>query len=206
MPTFKTNLEIQQNQLLQAVLENRILQPDHPVEGQLYYDEGKHLAYLWDGNHWIPWGTSSSGGDGDVKQFTLNIPNPAIGSGMLMVRLFEDLLAVRVDAHFSSDSTVFFNIDCRQNVNEPGSNLCTRNMQATHNGNEFSTIDRPYLKKDYWLCLTISSGEGDTPPEGEPVVTPDGTGITGEGETPVEPAGEGGISGVLTVVLTGLKV
>jgi hypothetical protein len=202
MPSFKSNLDIQQNQLLNAVLQRLLVRPDHPVEGQLYYDDGKHLAYLWDGSYWIPWGTSSGSGSGDIKQFTLNIPNPAIGSSMLMVRLFEDLLAVRVDAHFSSDATVFFNIDCRQYVNEPGSTLCTRNMQATLNGNEYSTIDRPYLKKDYWLCLTIDSDAGDIPPEGEVTGTGEGTTGTGEGGTATEPPPEGGFSGVLTVVLT----
>lgn len=200
MPKFKTNLEIQQNQLMQAVLENSMSRPDNPVEGQLYYDTGKKTAYLWDGSYWEPLG-SSSGGSGDIKQFTLNIPNPAIDSRMLMVRLFEDLVALRVDAHFSTVNTVFFNIDCRQNVNEPGSDLFNRSVQATNDGNEYSTIDRPYLKKDYWLCLRITADAGDIPPEGEPTGTGEGT-TTGEGGTTTEPPPEGGISGVLTVILT----
>jgi hypothetical protein len=202
MPSFKSNLDIQQNQLLDAVLHRRSDLPEHPVEGQVYYNDGKHLAYLWDGNYWIPWGTGSGGGDGDVEQFMLNIPNPAIGSGMIMVRLFEDLLAVRVDAHFSTVNTVFFNIDCRQNVNEPGSDLFSRSIQATFDGNEYSTIDRPYLKKDYWLCLRITADAGDIPPEGEPTGTGEGTTTTGEGGTTTEPPAEGGISGVMTVILT----
>lgn len=193
MPSFKSNLEIQQNQLLNAVLHRRSDLPENPAEGQIYYNDGKQLAYLWDGNNWIPWGTSSGGG-GYIKQFTLNIPSPAVGNTMLMVRLFEDLLAVRVDAHFSGDGTVFFNIDCRQNVNEAGFNLCTPNMQTTRDGNEYSTIGLQYLYADQWLCLTIASDQGDTPPEGE-------SSGTGEG-TAADPPTEGGFSGVLTVVLT----
>jgi len=194
MPVFKTNLDIQQNQLLNAVLHRLPVRPDIAVEGQLYYDDGKRLAYLWDGQSWIPWGSYSGGGNGGIKQYTLNIPNPVVGNTMLMVRLFEDLLAVRVDAHFSGDGIVFFNIDCRLNVNEPGFNLSTPNMQTSRDGNEYTTIGRPYLYADHWLCLTLYSDQGDIPVEGESAGTSEGAAA----ELPPE----GGFSGVLTIVLT----
>ena len=196
MPTFKTNLEIQQNQLMQAVLENSISRPDNPVEGQLYYDTGKKTAYLWDGSYWEPLG-SSSGGSGDIKQFTLNIPNPAIGTSMAFSRLYQDLLALRVDAHFSTENIINFNIDIRQNVNEPGTNITDRPMQATYNSTETTTIDHTFLKKDDWLFLTVvrETGGEVTPIEGET------GGTTGEGGT-TPPAGDGEVLGILTVVIT----
>ena len=40
MPSFKTNLDLQQNQLLNAVLQNQPDLPQNPVEGQLYYNDG----------------------------------------------------------------------------------------------------------------------------------------------------------------------
>ena len=205
MPSFKTNLDIQQNQLLNAVLHNLRDLPPNPVEGQLYYNDGKHLAYLWDGSYWIPWGTSSGGG-GDIKQFTLNILNPSTRSGAVIVRLYQDLLALRVDAHFSTVNTVNFNIDIRQNVNLAGTNLTDRPMQATNDGNEFTSIDHPYLKKDYWLYINIVSGVGDIEPlvEGETTRIPDGTGTTGTtgdgGTTP--PAGDGEVLGMLSITVT----
>ncbi|MDD4554440.1 MAG: hypothetical protein PHP04_09585 [Bacteroidales bacterium] len=202
MPVFKTNLDIQQNQLLNAVLHRLRDLPSNPVAGQIYFNEGEGLAYLFDGQSWIPWGFYSGGGEGGIKKFTMNITNPIVGTSFLMVRLFEELIAMRVDAHFNSDTNVFFNIDCRMEVNEPGINLNTLNMKASYNGNEYSAIDSPSLYKDHWLCLTIASDEGEIPPESDPVESPNGIIFTGEEEIPAVVEGEGELSGVLTVVLT----
>jgi hypothetical protein len=196
MPSFKSNLDIQQNQLLDAVLHRRSDLPEHPVEGQVYYNDGKHLAYVWDGNYWIPWGSSSGGGGSEVKQFITTILNPSSRSGAIIIRLYEDLLAVRVDAHFSTVNTVYFNIDIRQNVNLAGTNITDRAMAATNNSNEYTSIDHVSLKKDDWLFLSIASESGDTitPKEGEAGET------GGTGTEP--PAGDGEVLGVLTVILT----
>lgn len=200
MPSFKSNLDIQQNQLLDAVLHRRSDLPEHPVEGQVYYNDGKHLAYLWDGNYWIPWGSSSGGGGSEVKQFITTILNPSSRSGAIIIRLYEDLLAVRVDAHFSTVNTVYFNIDIRANVNIAGTNITVRPMMATNDSNEYTVIDHPSLKTNWWLYLSAASGSGDTIPvtEGDPEGT---TGTIPEGEvTPA--AGDGEVQGVLTVILT----
>jgi len=199
MPSFKSNLDIQQNQLLNAVLHKLRDLPQNPVAGQLYYNEGKGLAYLYDGQYWIPWGSSSGGGGGgsEVKQFITNILNPSTRSGAIIIRLYEDLLAVRVDAHFSTVNTVYFNIDIRGNVNQTGTNITDRPMTATNNGNEYTTIDHPWLKKDDWLYLSVASGSGDTsiPEEGGTTGTTGGTGTE-------PPAGDGEVLGILTVVVT----
>ncbi len=197
MPVFKSNLDIQQNQLLNAVLHRCSDLPANPVEGQLYYNEGKHLAYLWDGQYWIPWGSSSGGGGSEVKQFITTILNPSSRSGAIMIRLYEDVIGVRVDAHFSTVNTVYFNIDIRGNVNLAGTNITDRPMTATNDGNEYTTIDHPWLKKDDWLFLSIVSGSGDatTPVEGGTAGTTGGTGTE-------PPIGDGEILGLMTVILT----
>jgi len=198
MPSFKSNLDIQQNQLLDAVLHRRSDLPEHPVEGQVYYNDGKHLAYLWDGEYWIPWGSSSGGGGSEVKQFITTILNPSSRSGAIIIRLYEDVIGVRVDAHFSTVNTVYFNIDIRGNVNLAGTNITDRPMTATNDCNEYTAIDHPWLKKDDWLYLSIAAGSGDTgtPVEGDPLGTTTGDG----GTTP--PAGDGEVLGILTVILT----
>ncbi len=198
MPSFKSNLDIQQNQLLNAVLHKLRDLPSNPVAGQIYYNEGKGLAYLYDGQYWIPWGNSSGGGSGEVRQFVTTIFNPSSRSGAIIVRLYEDLVAVRVDAHFSTVNTVYFNIDIRGNVNLAGTNITDRPMAATNNSNEYSSLDHTSLKKDDWLYLSIASGSGDTgtPIEGETTGTTGGTGTE-------PPVGDGEVLGVLTVILTG---
>jgi len=198
MPSFKSDLDIQQNQLLNAVLHKLRDLPQNPVAGQLYYNEGKGLAYLYDGQYWIPWGSSSGGGGGgsEVKQFITTILNPSTRSGAIITRLYEDLLVVRVDAHFSTVNTVYFNIDIRGDVIHSGTNITDRPMMATYESNEYTTIDHPFLKKDDWLYLSIASGSGDTvtPKEGDAGET------GGTGTEP--PAGDGDVQGVLTVILT----
>ena len=196
MPSFKSNLDIQQNQLLNAVLHRLSARPDYSVEGQIYYDDGKHLAYLWDGNYWIPWGSSSGGGGSEVKQFITTILNPSSRSGAIIIRLYEDLLAVRVDAHFSTVNNVYFNIDIRQNVNLAGTNITDNPMLATNDSNEYTSIDHVSLKKDDWLYLSIASGsdETGTPIEGET------TGTGGTGTEP--PAGDGEVLGILTIIIS----
>jgi hypothetical protein len=201
MPAFKTNLDIQQNQLLNAVLHRCSDLPANPVEGQLYYNEGKHLAYLWDGQYWVPWGSlpGGGGGSGEVRQFITTILNPNLRSGAIMIRLYEDLVAVRIDAHFSTVNTVYFNIDYRTNVNQSGTNITDHPMTASYDGNEYTTIDHAWLKKDDWLYLSTATGAGDT----GTVVEGDPTGATGGVEAGTEPpAGDGEVLGVLTVVLT----
>lgn len=200
MPVFKSNLDIQQNQLQNAVLHRCPDLPVNPVEGQLYYNEGKRIAYLWDGQYWVPWGSSSGGGgSGEVRQFVTTILNPNLRSGAIIVRLYEDLVAVRVDAHFSTVNTVNFNIDYRTNVNQTGTYITDRPMTASYDSNEYTTIDHAWLKKDDWLYLSIASGSGDTGTvtEGDPAGAVGGTGIEPE---PI--AGDGEVLGLLTVVLT----
>lgn len=111
-----------------------------------------------------------------------------------MIRLYEDVIGVRVDAHFSTVNTVYFNIDIRGNVNLAGTNITDRPMAATNDGNEYTTIDHPWLKKDDWLYLSIASGSGDT---GTPV---EGGTTGGTGTEP--PAGDGEVLGVLFVQIT----
>jgi hypothetical protein len=38
MPSFKSNLDLNQNQLLNAVLQKQSAIPANPVEGQVYYN------------------------------------------------------------------------------------------------------------------------------------------------------------------------
>ena len=198
MPAFKTNLDIQQNQLLNAVLHRLAARPDIAVEGQIYYDDGKHLAYLWDGQYWIPWGESAGGGQvQQVKQYLLNIPNPSSKSAMVFVRLYEDQTVVRIDSHFSNESRVDFNIECRTGVNDQGLLLTQQPIKAEYTGTETTVFSYSALSKDNWLYFSLAAGDGaaGTPVEGE---------VPAGGETlpPTEAPADGEILGLLTITIT----
>ena len=188
MPSFKTNLDIQQNQLLNAVLHNLPDLPQNPVEGQLYYNSGKFTAYLWNGSYWIPWGEYSGGQTQQVKQYLLNIPNPSTKSSMVFVRLYENQDVVRIDSHFSTESIVNFIIESRSLVNERGFSLTNDPIQAVYAGTETTAFANSSLPKDDWLYLEIVQKDAGTvvPKEGE------------SGTVPVD----GEILGLLTITIT----
>lgn len=188
MPAFKTNLDIQQKQLLNAVLHKLNGLPPNPVEGQLYYNGSRHSAYVWNGSSWIALGNSSGLGVSETRQFVTTILNPSPGSGAIMVRLYEAATCMRVDAHFSTVNTVYFSIEARENVNREGTLLTNSPMIATNDGDSYTDFDYDNLSGDDWIYLSIVSdpGEGGVPATG-------GTGSTPEN---VE------VLGVLTLVLT----
>jgi len=198
MPAFKTNLDIQQNQLLNAVLHKLRDLPPNPVAGQIYYNEGKGLAYLYDGQYWIPWGYGSGGGSGsEVRQYMLNIPNPSTKSSMVFVRLYENQDVVRIDSHFSTESRVEFIIQSRSSVNDPGASLTADPIQALYTGNETTSFVNSSLPKDNWLYFELIQKDGGAivPKDGEPEVQP----LEGD---PAATTADAEILGLLTITIT----
>jgi hypothetical protein len=197
MPSFKTNLDLQQNQLLNAVLQNQPDLPQNPVEGQLYYNDGKHTAYLYNGSWWMPWGEYSAGPSPTVKQYSLNILNPSIKLSGVFVRLFENQDVVRIDSHFSTSDTVDFIVECRQSVNDPGFSLTDRPIQAVYAGTETTNFANSYLPADYWLYIGIVQRDATelVPSEGDSAGTPDPE------VPPVAPV-DAEILGLLTITIT----
>ena len=197
MPSFKSNLDIQQNQLLNAVLHTLRDLPQNPVAGQLYYNEGKQTAYLYNGNWWMPWGEYSGGQTQQVKQYLLNIPNPSIKSSMVIARLYEAQDVVRIDSHFSTESIVNFIIESRSSVNERGFSLTDRPIQAVYAGTETTDFANSTLPQDNWLYLDIVQKDGGeiVPKEGDTEIIP------GETEPPATTTAAE-ILGLLTITIT----
>jgi len=154
MPIFKKNLDLQQNQLLNAVLHKLPVMPNNPVEGQVYYDLGKETAYLWNGSNWAVWGETSSSGP-DIKQYMLNIPNPTNRSGLVFVRLFQNQEVVRIDSHINSEARVSFNIESRQLVNERGESLTHEPIDATYEGTETNHFSNSSIPAGNWFYLDV---------------------------------------------------
>lgn len=50
---FLTNVNLNQNQLLNVVIEKSSNPPASPVSGQLYYDTDDNLLYMYNGTTWI---------------------------------------------------------------------------------------------------------------------------------------------------------
>lgn len=53
MPKVLTNLDLNQNEIQNAVLHPLPSPPLNPVEGQIYYNSTDNLIYQWDGTKWL---------------------------------------------------------------------------------------------------------------------------------------------------------
>lgn len=62
-----TNLEINFNELLDALLHKSSAPLGSPVEGQVYYDTSTHQDYVYDGSDWV--------GDADETLYWMQV-NP----------------------------------------------------------------------------------------------------------------------------------
>lgn len=155
MPSFKSNLDIHQNQLLNAVLHNLPDLPQSPVEGQLYYHSGTFTAYLWNGSQWIPWGEGSSGQSPQIQQFSFVLQNPKSRSGAVLLRLFQPLTILRIDSVINAGIEASFNIEYRSIVEVPGVNITTAEILAVERGTETTNFFLSELSPGYWLYVAI---------------------------------------------------
>ena len=55
-----TDIDLEQNQLMQPVLHKLASAPASPVEGQVYYDTTTHDAFFWNGTMWVPFNQAAS--------------------------------------------------------------------------------------------------------------------------------------------------
>ena len=157
MPVFKSNVDFQRNQLLSAVLENLSASPSTPVEGQMYYNDLKKTAYIWNGTSWEVWGPSKTQ---EIRQFCCHIKSPVASTGLSIARLYEDMEVLRIDSHINTGTSASFHIEHRSSVNSTGSNLTSSAIQAVTSGTETTVFTDPLLSANRWLYLNIVSVSG----------------------------------------------
>lgn len=63
---FLTDIDLSQNELLNAVMQNLTTAPQNPKVGQLYYNTTDKIMYQWDGTAWKPVGNIYTDGSGIV--------------------------------------------------------------------------------------------------------------------------------------------
>ena len=63
---FLTDVDLSQNELQNAVMQNLTTAPQNPKMGQLYYNTSDKIMYQWDGTAWKPVGNIYINGNGIV--------------------------------------------------------------------------------------------------------------------------------------------
>lgn len=64
-----TNLDLNKNQILNAVLQGLATAPENPREGQYYYNTADKVLYIWNGTAWASSGVKveASATNGHIK-------------------------------------------------------------------------------------------------------------------------------------------
>ena len=68
-----TNLDLNKNQILNAVLQGLATAPENPREGQYYYNTADKVLYIWNGTAWASSGVKveASATNGHILTWSL---------------------------------------------------------------------------------------------------------------------------------------
>ncbi len=119
---FLTNIDLVQNQLINALLHILASAPSSPIEGQVYYDSTNHRAYYYNGSTWVWKATDSDLLGGQSSSYHLSRANH---TGTQLASTISDfdtqVRTSRLDQMAAPTGAVSLNSQRITNVSDPSS-------------------------------------------------------------------------------------
>ena len=77
---IRVDLDLNQNELQNAVIQNLGSAPSNPKKGQVYFNTTDNMQYIYDGTQWITGKTYSEGSGIDITNDVISIDNSVTGA------------------------------------------------------------------------------------------------------------------------------
>lgn len=100
---FLTDLDLNKNELQNAVVQNLAAVPSNPKKGQIFFYTDDNLPYYWNGSAWTPFGSSGGGGGGGAVSI---MESTGSGDTLKTYTLYQDGVALSPSISIPKDFLV----------------------------------------------------------------------------------------------------
>lgn len=158
---FLTNLNLNKNELQNAVIQNLSVAPSNPKAGQIYYNSTDKLIYQFDGTNWVSFG-------GQIDRLSANPANPK--TNQVYYNTTDNVLkqytgSAWVDiANYSSGTVTSVQVQATSPVQSSVSTAQSSSLSTTISlANAYGDTKNPYGSKTANTVLAAPNGSAGTP-------------------------------------------